>query len=102
MKGYQPKNEDADLLAKANYERTYRKYQHLQQPTITAITTRVDLFPEQNAYHISGTYKLVNKTKQQIHSLLINMGNEMDIHHAVPINGSEKIQIKKPYQLIQL
>jgi len=102
MKGYQAKNDDADLLEKANYESAYRKYQHLPQPTITAITTRVDLFPEQNAYHVIGTYKLVNKTNKQIHSLLVNMGNEMDIHHAVFINGSEKIRIKKSYQLIRL
>ncbi|TCO21453.1 peptidase M1-like protein [Pedobacter psychrotolerans] len=102
MKGYQPKNEDADLRAKANYESAFRKYQHLPQPTITAITTRVDLFPEQNAYHFSGTYKLLNKTKQHIHSVLVNLGNEMNINNAVFINGSEKIRIRKPYQLIRL
>lgn len=102
MQGYRPKNEQSDLQRQAAYEIAYRKYQHLPQPTVTEVTTQVDLFPEKNAYHIRGNYKLVNKTKQRINGLLVNLGNEMDVEHAVYINGAEKIRIKKPYEFIRL
>ncbi|WEA01191.1 ABC transporter permease/M1 family aminopeptidase [Mucilaginibacter sp. SJ] len=102
MNGYQPKTENSGLQAQATYERSYRKYQNLPQPTIIAVTTTIDLFPEKNAYHISGLYIVANKTKQHINIILVNFGDELTINRAAFINGAETIALKKQYQLVQL
>jgi ABC-2 type transport system permease protein len=102
MTGYIPKNEDADLQAQAAYERSWRKYQDLAQPTITDVITTVDLFPEKSAYQIKGRYTLENKTRQNIHTILVNFDNDMLINRAVFINGTDSTAIKKHYQLVEL
>lgn len=100
--GYKPKNETVSLLAQANYETLYRNYSTRPQPTVTNIMTTVDLFPEENAYHIKGTYILENKTKSNIDSILVNFANDFNIDSAALHIGDEIIIVKDQYQLLVL
>ncbi len=100
--GYQAKNPDVVLQAQANYEKLYRKYQNLPQPMITDVITSVDLFPENNAYTIKGTYLLENKTGQNINKILVNFGDDFTIKKANLISGDEIKPVKNQYQLIEL
>ncbi|MEO8720560.1 MAG: hypothetical protein ABI297_09415, partial [Ginsengibacter sp.] len=102
LNGYQPKNEQADLQAQANYEKLYRKFQDSPQPTITDVTTHVDLYPEKNFYNIRGTYSLKNKSTEIIHKILINFSDDFTINKAVLTTGDKNISIKDQYQLIEL
>ena len=102
MSGYQSKSKNAELLAAANYERAYRKYQQLPQPTIIDINTSVDLYPEQNKYHITGRYLLTNKTQENIHTLLVNFGDNITINQATLLIDSKRIAIKNQYQVVTL
>lgn len=54
------------------YERKYRKFENLPQPTITSVKTNIDLFPETNNYIVKGSYVLVNNSDKPIDSLLVS------------------------------
>lgn len=102
LDGYQTKDEAAGLQAQASYEKLYRSYQNLPQPTITAIQTRVDLFPEENVYTIKGVYVMENKSRQDIHKVLVNFGDDFIINKAILTIGKERIPVQQQYQLIAL
>lgn len=53
------------------YEKQFKKYTNLLQPTIVSVKSNVDLFPEENRYDVKGTYELVNNTEKPIDSLLL-------------------------------
>lgn len=53
------------------YEQTYRNYQYIPQPGITAVKTSIDLFPDQNRYTIKGHYTLVNNNTAPLDSFLL-------------------------------
>ncbi|SHH58072.1 ABC transporter permease/M1 family aminopeptidase [Flavobacterium johnsoniae] len=54
-----------------HYEKQFKKYTNLLQPTIVSVKSNVDLFPEENRYEIKGTYELINNTEKPIDSLLL-------------------------------
>ncbi|WP_166437004.1 M1 family aminopeptidase [Niastella caeni] len=63
--------DEDELNWQAQYEQWYRKYQHIAQPTISRVHTRIDLYPENNNYMVTGEYTLVNKNPQPLDSLLL-------------------------------
>lgn len=83
MKGYIPQNEDEKLVRSAQYEKNFKNYENLAQPTITDINTEIELYPSENSYKIEGTYQLVNQTDKPIHKILINFHPDLKIESAV-------------------
>ncbi|MCL9807101.1 aminopeptidase [Flavobacterium amniphilum] len=61
------------------YEEKYRKFQKINQPTITSVKTAVDLFPEENRYNVKGSYELVNNSKEPIDSLLLYISDQINM-----------------------
>ena len=61
------------------YEEKYRKFQKFDQPTITAVKTTVDLFPEENRYKVKGNYELVNNSEKPIDSLLLYISDQIEL-----------------------
>jgi ABC-2 type transport system permease protein len=55
--------------AAAEYEKTYKRYQGIPQPRITAVQADVDIHPERREVDVRGRYTLVNKTAQPIREL---------------------------------
>ncbi len=102
LDGYKPKSETASLIARANYEKQYRKYSSRPQPTVTDIITTVDLFPEENTYQIKGVYTLENKTNSNIDSILVNFANDFKIESAALQIADEIITVKDQYQVLAL
>ncbi len=56
---------------RAEYERRYRRYEHLAQPELTRAKLRVELHPTRRAAEIRGSYVLVNRTTVRIDSIHI-------------------------------
>ncbi|MEL6123423.1 MAG: M1 family aminopeptidase, partial [Bacteroidota bacterium] len=56
----------------AEYEITYKRFDHRPQPKITAISLDIDLRPETRDLRAIGTNTLVNKTNSPIDSIFIN------------------------------
>jgi ABC-2 type transport system permease protein len=54
---------------RAEYEKKYKQFEPVPQPRIAAVTVKADIFPERGALHLSGTYRLVNRTEVAIDSV---------------------------------
>ncbi|MEF9480548.1 hypothetical protein OWR28_25260 [Chryseobacterium sp. 1B4] len=93
MEGYVPKNEQQNILSSVEYEKNYRKYEHIPQPDITGITTEIKLYPSENTYQITGKYILTNLTNQPINKILINFNKDLQLESAVMTSGNEKTEI---------
>jgi len=60
----------------AEYERRYGRYRDLPQPVMTAADLRIELYPEQTAVDMSGTYRLVNRTGATIRTVHVETPRE--------------------------
>lgn len=102
MDGYKSKNENTELELQAQYEKQFRKYQNVPQPTIVNIKTTVDLFPKENKYNIKGHYILENKTELPIKTILVNFADNFIINAVTYQNGNENKKVENQYQVINL
>jgi ABC-2 type transport system permease protein len=102
MKEYIPEDEQSVQEAMVQYERHYRKYENLAQPQVTHVSTAIDLFPDEQAYHITGLYVLENKNDSSIQTILLNFPEELKLHQARLLCGNEVIILKDKCQLIHL
>lgn len=100
--GYLPKDENSQWQEQADYEKQFRSYQDLPQPTITAVKTKVELYPDDNAYHIEGTYQLENKTDKEIKEVLISFSDGFEIKNANFQFDGNGYSIGKQYQILNL
>lgn len=96
LQGYAPKSEAAQLYAAAQYEHTYRKYQQIPQPTVTDIKTKIDLYPDQNAYSVEGTYLIKNLAGEAINKILVSFNEDFRILQAGYSSTQEIIKIDSP------
>jgi hypothetical protein len=62
----------------AEYERRYGRYRDLPQPVMTAADLRIEIYPEQTAVDISGTYRLINRTATPIRTVHVETPRERD------------------------
>lgn len=63
----------------ANYEQQYKQYETLPQPKITDVRLKVDLYPRQRQFTVSGAYQLRNKTSSPIAAVHVRVPPELTI-----------------------
>lgn len=102
MNGYVPKNKQAALMAASNYEKQFRKYQSLPQPTIADVKTAIHLYPGQNAYVIEGVYTLINKTGNPVKEMLFNFDSDFKIEPAQYISKQDSFTLSEHISSISL
>ncbi|GAA4778826.1 hypothetical protein GCM10023231_01760 [Olivibacter ginsenosidimutans] len=95
QQGYFPRDEQTVLYASATYEKRYKIYEHLPQPTITHVSTEIALYPVQHAYQLKGVYQLQNKSKHHIDRILINIPDDFHIIRAIYTSTAEKHTFNK-------
>jgi hypothetical protein len=94
LRNYHPKKEKEEVInAQLMYEKQFRKYQNMAQPTIKKVQTKVHLYPDEQSYTIEGQYTLVNKHDQPIDSVLISVPEEMKIRSMVFQYGQENFEL---------
>ncbi|MDN5923708.1 MAG: hypothetical protein L0H70_01765, partial [Xanthomonadales bacterium] len=71
---------DTATARQASYETTYSKYKDLPQPRITAVTSKVDIYPYQRRLHIKGHYTLVNKHDKPIDTLHMRLSSTIKLN----------------------
>ncbi|MBA4853811.1 M1 family aminopeptidase [Emticicia sp. BO119] len=81
-------DKESKLQWQANYEKKYRQFQHIPKPDIKAIQTKIDLFPESNAYNASAIYILHNTTNQPINKLLFYLNPALSLK-SLKVDGSK-------------
>ncbi|MHC1480479.1 ABC transporter permease/M1 family aminopeptidase [Frateuria aurantia] len=57
----------------AAYEKAFRQYKDRPQPTLHALTTRVDIYPATRSVHIEGSYHMRNDSGQPISQLYVTI-----------------------------
>jgi hypothetical protein len=62
----------------AEYERRYKRFEDVPQPSLVAAKTRVELYPADRAAEIRGTFVLINRTVQVIDSLHVLPGEDVE------------------------
>jgi hypothetical protein len=102
MKSYIPQNEDEKIAQSVQYEKKFKHYENLAQPTITDVITEIQLYPSDNSYKINGTYKLVNQTDKPINKILINFHHDLKIESAIFNTNSESKKIDQEVTEIPL
>jgi ABC-type transport system involved in multi-copper enzyme maturation permease subunit len=63
----------------AEYERRYRRFLDVPQPTIVGATLRVELYPERAAAELRGRYHLLNRTSAVIDSLHVVINSDAQV-----------------------
>jgi ABC-2 type transport system permease protein len=66
---------------RAAYEQRYRRYRNAPQPLLTGVNLQVEIYPQQRAVEIQGTYLLVNNTVP-IDSVHLATGTETGVETA--------------------
>lgn len=102
MEGYIPKEEEKAIAEAVQYEKNFRNYQTLAQPTITDVTTEIHLYPSENAYQIHGEYILKNLSDKPIAKVLINFHPDLKIESALFNNTNESVKINDYVSEIKL
>lgn len=64
---------------RAEYERRYRRFDALPQPRLTAARLHVEIYPDEGAADLRGTYRLVNLTAQAIDSIHVAIAPEIRV-----------------------
>lgn len=64
---------------RADWERTYKRYESIAPPRIVDVDVTVELWPERRAYSLDGRYIVVNREAEPIDSILLSYDQRMDI-----------------------
>jgi ABC-type transport system involved in multi-copper enzyme maturation permease subunit len=64
----------------ANYERDFKKYEHVPQLKVIAADTNIDIFPERRSFSGTGHLELQNKSAQPISQIHITNGRKSVSH----------------------
>ncbi|MCT2406754.1 M1 family aminopeptidase [Chryseobacterium antibioticum] len=102
MKGYIPKDEEKAVATAAQYEKDFKRYEHLPQPEITDVSTEIALYPSENSYQITGKYTLTNFTDLPIDKILVNFNPDLKLQSAIFKAGSEIIKVNEKTSEVEL
>jgi len=102
LNDYQQRDELNEIAEKVNYEKTYRTYQKIPKPTITKVTTEIDLYPELQRYHLKGHYVMINKHSQPIDSILISVPRDFELISLTYHYKTETLEMKQHLSELRL
>lgn len=87
----------------AQYEKSYRRYKDLPQPTITAVRADVDIYPQERRLAIRGRYVLRNTHATPIEELHVYLSTQAD--RSTLVFGDADLQVndrKTGYRIYRL
>ena len=64
---------------RADYEKTLKQFEYIEQPKIIATNLKVELYPSERAYEIDGEYILANSSNKPIRDIHIQKVIEADV-----------------------
>ena len=85
------------------FEKDYKRFEGIPQPRITGVYTEVDIYPEERAIDIRGTYSIRNKTDVPIDSLHIILNTQVGLESIeVPGGTLEHEDAELGYRIYRL
>jgi ABC-type transport system involved in multi-copper enzyme maturation permease subunit len=79
---------DARGVPAADYEKRYRRYLDIPQPTIVGASLRVELFPERAGAELGGSFRLRNQSGVSIDSVHVLVNRDMQVRSMSVHGGS--------------
>lgn len=70
------------------YELKYKRFENLNQPTVTNVIAHVDLFPLENRYQVKGQYIIKNQTDQPLSKVLVFISQQSKLT-SISIEGAQ-------------
>lgn len=92
------RNQDAVEKLQADYEKKYLKYETLKQPSLTDVTLKVDLYPDELRADVSGSYRLVNDTGAPVETLHVRLVDNDTKLLEVNLPGAKLVSNDETYQ----
>ncbi|NKB87287.1 MAG: hypothetical protein GKS06_03580 [Acidobacteria bacterium] len=71
------------------YETTYKQYEDLPQPRITAVSLEVDLYPREGDVSARGTYRFINRTEVPIPAIHVLIDDGAEVRDLTFAGGAE-------------
>jgi hypothetical protein len=68
------RTDEGNRKLQASYEKLYKKYERTPIPKITAVDTKVDIYPYERRFHATGSYTVQNKTDKPISDIYVTNG----------------------------
>ncbi|MDF0716392.1 M1 family aminopeptidase [Muricauda sp. 334s03] len=96
------KKKEEQIAERVSYEKKYRKYQHINQPIIKKVDTKINLYPNERSYTIQGEYILKNPYMEPIDSILIHVPEDFEIQSLVYQYKNETIRVDEPISELYL
>lgn len=81
---------------RAERERLYKKFEHVPQPRIVAITIQVDLYPSKRDAIATGQYVLRNETRSPIDSIHASIDENLEIRKFEYDGGATRVLADAP------
>ncbi|MEM7764526.1 MAG: M1 family aminopeptidase [Pseudomonadota bacterium] len=72
----------------ADYEKQYLQYENIKQPSMTAITLKLDVYPELRRFEASGEIEMVNDTGAPVEELHVRFEDEVVQVKSVELPGA--------------
>ncbi len=63
---------------RAGYERAYRRFAAMPQPSVAAVRAEVELFPGERRFRVAGTYRLENRTGRPVDTVWVAVRRDLD------------------------
>jgi ABC-2 type transport system permease protein len=90
----------AERHLRVDREKLYKRFEHVPQPRIAAVTVQVDLYPSSGDAVITGQYVLRNKTAMPIDSIHIAMDEDLEIRRLDYDRPSKRVLVDRPRDYI--
>jgi ABC-2 type transport system permease protein len=86
----------------AEYEKTYKKYQNLPQPRVTAIQYDIAIYPERRAVELKGDQQIINRHTAPISEM--HLATERAYKYDIQIDGAklDKDDTRMQYRIYKL
>ncbi len=94
LANYKPEKDEIVMQENVQYEKNYRKFKSIPQPTIKKVTSRIDLYPGEQKYSIAGNYMIKNLHSISIDSLLLNIPKDFEVKKLIYQYKDETISME--------
>ena len=78
--------------SQADYEKTLKKYEEINQPKITDVKLTVDITPSERDFKAKGTYRMKNKSNQTIDEIHIQYNPDEHLSNTIKFNAVTSIK----------
>lgn len=101
MRNHVESQNDA-LKRQADYEKSYKRYEHLPQPRVTDVQYNIALFPATRELVMRGVEQIKNETGKPLDTLHLSMDHNFT--ESIDLPGAQKVQDDKRlgYQIFKL